>query len=108
MCRVDRRGTQIRMRRARTTRFCFWGCMTDDLIPDQFHVLIVDDDEAFLNVTEALLKAIGVKSVTKATNGREAFGFLKQSPRVVDCVLCDYSMTPGTGLELLQAIRTGM
>jgi CheY-like chemotaxis protein len=73
---------------------------------EDLHVLLVDDDLAFLDLLEALLNAVGIKTVSRATSGREAFGLLHNPSRVVDCVLCDYSMAEGNGLQLLQAIRT--
>ena len=38
---------------------------------------------------------------------RSAFTKLAKTPKVVDVVLCDYSMEAGNGLQLLQSIRTG-
>jgi DNA-binding NarL/FixJ family response regulator len=71
------------------------------------HVLLVDDDNAFLSVIEALLRSLGVKLITRASSGRDAFMKLHAIDRVVDCVLCDYSMAEGNGLQLLQIIRMG-
>lgn len=71
------------------------------------HVLVVDDDNAFLDLLQAMLNAIGIKHVSRATSGREAFEILHASPRVVDVILCDYVMEEGTGLELLWMVRTG-
>lgn len=73
---------------------------------EDLHVLAVDDDAAFLDLLEALLRHLGVKMITRAASGRDAFGKLHFIERVVDCVLCDYSMAEGNGLQLLQAIRT--
>ena len=73
---------------------------------EDLHVLLVDDDMAFLDLLEALLQFLGVKLITRATSGRDAFGKLHNAERVVDCVLCDYSMAEGNGLQLLQAVRT--
>lgn len=73
---------------------------------EDLHVLLVDDDNAFLDLLEALLQHLGVKAITRAASGRDAFGKLHHIERVVDCVLCDYSMAEGNGLQLLQAIRT--
>ncbi len=73
---------------------------------EDLHVLLVDDDAAFLDLLEALLGHLGIEAITRAASGREAFGKLHGIERVVDCVLCDYSMAEGNGLQLLQAIRT--
>src|SRR4051812_48612271 len=71
------------------------------------HILIVDDDIAMLDLIEALLKALGVGIVSRATSGAEAFNLLAKTDRVIDCTLCDYTMANGNGLQLLQAIRMG-
>src|SRR5579883_2780005 len=71
------------------------------------HVLLVDDDETFLDVLEGLLRSLGVQAVTRATSGSDATRKLGSTQRVVDCILCDFSMSEGNGLQLLQAIRLG-
>lgn len=71
------------------------------------HILIVDDDAPMLDLIEALLQSIGVGHVSRAGSGVDAFGKLSNPDRVVDCVLCDYTMANGNGLQLLQAIRMG-
>ncbi len=71
------------------------------------HILIVDDDTVFLDLLQALLQSMGVTAITRADSGMDAFGKLAAIDRVVDCVLCDYTMAKGNGLQLLQAIRMG-
>jgi CheY-like chemotaxis protein len=71
------------------------------------HILIVDDDTTMLDLIEALLNSMGVALVTRAQSGADAFAKLGKLDRVVDCVLCDYTMANGNGLQLLQAIRMG-
>lgn len=81
------------------------GAGNEDL--GHLHVLVVDDDHTFLDLLQAMLNAIGVQHVSRATSGREAYEILLSSPRVVDVILCDYVMEEGTGLELLWVVRTG-
>jgi CheY-like chemotaxis protein len=71
------------------------------------HVLVVEDDDIILDLIETMLRGLGIGRVTRATSGSEAFGKIAKIDRVVDCVLCDYTMSPGNGLQLLHAIRTG-
>lgn len=71
------------------------------------HVLLVDDDGAFLDLVHAMLNAVGVSYVSRAHSGRQAFEILLGAQRVVDVVLCDQNMAEGTGLELLWVVRTG-
>lgn len=74
---------------------------------EELHVLLVDDDNTFLDLVHAMLKSIGVGHVSRATSGRAAFETLLTGQRVVDVVLCDQNMDEGTGLELLWVVRTG-
>ena len=71
------------------------------------HILLVDDDQLSLKILHAMLTKLGVKQITIAVNGSDAFAKLMKTSKVVDCVLCDYSMQAGNGLQLLQSIRTG-
>jgi CheY-like chemotaxis protein len=68
---------------------------------------VVEDDEIILDLIETMLRGIGIGRVTRATSGSEAFSKIAKTERVVDCILCDHTMSPGNGLQLLQAIRTG-
>ncbi len=71
------------------------------------HILLVDDDMVFLAMLDGLLTSLGVTQITKAINGSDAFSKLAKIDKVVDVILCDYSMTSGNGLQLLQAVRQG-
>ena len=71
------------------------------------HILIVDDDAMTLDLIAGLLQSMGVSKITRAKSGAEAFVILSTPGRVVDCVLCDFSMANGNGLQLLQAVRLG-
>lgn len=79
--------------------------MTVDL--KKLQVLIVDDDSVFLDLLQAMLEALGITAITRAANGLEAVTKLKEAAGGVDCILCDYSMEHGNGLELLKAVRLG-
>jgi two-component system, chemotaxis family, chemotaxis protein CheY len=70
------------------------------------HVLIIDDDDAFITLIHAMLKSLGVGQVTRASSGAEAYQKMRKSERVIDCIICDYHMENGNGLQLLQAVRT--
>jgi CheY-like chemotaxis protein len=71
------------------------------------HVLLVDDDQTFLSVMQAMLGTLGVAQITKAANGSDAYAKLIHTDKVVDVILCDFGMSSGNGLQLLQAVRTG-
>jgi two-component system chemotaxis response regulator CheY len=80
---------------------------TKDSPISDLHILLVDDDNVFLDLMQALLQALGVSHITRADSGMDAFNKLSKIDRVVDVVLCDYTMAQGNGLQLLQAIRMG-
>lgn len=74
---------------------------------EDLHILIVDDDEAFITLMHAMMRKLGVGQISRAKSGAEAYNMMRRSERVIDCVICDYSMENGNGLQLLQMIRTG-
>jgi CheY-like chemotaxis protein len=75
------------------------------------HILLIDDEVLFLDTAENLLRSLGVTLITRASGTSEAFEKLtltdRASERIVDCIICDFSMGFGNGLQVLQSIRTG-
>jgi predicted DNA binding protein/ActR/RegA family two-component response regulator len=67
-------------------------------------VLLVDDDERWAQVTGRLLEsgrdAFTVETANSCAAGRERFAALDP-----DCVVSDYQLGDGTGLDLLDAVR---
>lgn len=74
---------------------------------NKLQILIVDDDTSFLDFLEAMLQSIGITLITRASSGADAVSKLKEAAKAVDCILCDYSMSNGNGLQLLKAVRLG-
>lgn len=73
---------------------------------DEISVMVVEDDRISAQLTEAMLRKIGVKDVSVATNGSEALDLLAE--RSVDCVVCDGVMPTIDGLEFTIRVRTGL
>ncbi|SMP07560.1 ATP-binding response regulator [Halobellus salinus] len=72
--------------------------------PGRIRLLHVDDDPAFLDVTEAFLTR-ELQSVEITTVGQPAAAIERLREESFDCVVSDYEM-PGTdGLELLSQVR---
>lgn len=68
------------------------------------HVLLVDDDETWVSSTAQILESqreeFTVRTATDLASAAAAFD--DHDP---DCVVCDYELDTGTGLELLAAVR---
>ncbi|MFB6310940.1 MAG: PAS domain S-box protein [Salinirussus sp.] len=74
-------------------------------VRDQITVLHIDDDADFLNVAVKFLeRADGRLAVETATSVEDAEHRLTEAD--IDCVVSDYQMPDGTGLELLRALRS--
>ncbi len=67
------------------------------------HFLVVDDMEAMRRILTNSLRQIGVKDVTVAVNGAEAWRLIQSQP--FDAVITDWHMPVMSGLELVQKIR---
>ena len=72
----------------------------------QLRVLLVDDEPIILEGLSVLIdwEKEGCKIVKMASNGKEAYDYLKENE--VDLILADIKMPIMTGLELLEKIRT--
>ena len=71
------------------------------------HVLLVDDDEAFTQMTEAMLRQLGY-DVTALTQPREALEIFRQDPEYFDLLMTDIVMPKLNGTALateLKAVR---
>lgn len=75
-----------------------------DSLTGQVDVLLVDDDRQWTRVTARLLEAddsaLDVTAAHSLAAGREQFTDLDP-----DCVVCDYQLGDGTGLDLLETVR---
>jgi CheY-like chemotaxis protein len=43
------------------------------------HILIVDDDETFVTLMDAMMQKLGVGKVSQATSGAQAYNMLRKS-----------------------------
>lgn len=80
------------------------GSPTPDASLDRVTVLLVDDDEAWARTTGRLLAEtrdeFAVETANSLAAGRDRFASLDP-----DCVVCDYQLGDGTGLDMLEAVR---
>lgn len=79
-------------------------------LKQEFHVLVVEDDNVTLKTVEALLRKLNYK-VSSARNGREALKFLESaqaSEQPVDLILTDILMPEVTGFDLINEVVHGV
>jgi two-component system, chemotaxis family, chemotaxis protein CheY len=67
------------------------------------NVLIVDDYKTMLRIIGNLLKQLGFKNVSEATDGSMALSMLREKD--YGLVISDWNMEPMTGLQLLKEVR---
>lgn len=81
--------------------------MTDELILPPMKVLVVDDDELFLESAEDTLESLGLDADT-ATCGADAVEMVEShhlGGNEYRCVIIDWKMPDMSGLETVKAIR---
>lgn len=66
-------------------------------------ILVVDDHQSMRRTIGDILRAVGLKALVQAENGRQALDIMAQQR--VDFVILDWSMPEMDGLATLQAIR---
>jgi len=70
--------------------------------------LLVDDESFMLGRIDRVLKQCQAGRILRAPNGARALDLFRSSATQVDCIIADLNMKPMNGLELLQAVRTGV
>jgi DNA-binding NtrC family response regulator len=70
----------------------------------RLHILLVDDEEAIVNVTTSILERLG-HSVRGETESLNALRRFSEEPEQFDLAILDYVMPDLTGLELAQRFR---
>lgn len=74
--------------------------------PHRITVLVVDDEDSVLRVTQGFLEHAGYHVLT-ATDGKSGLELFQQAASRIDLVLLDYSMPGMNGEEVLLEIRKG-
>jgi two-component system chemotaxis response regulator CheY len=67
------------------------------------NILIVDDDKSMVQIVASLLRELGFRNISQASDGPTALTKLRE--RSVSLIISDRNMRPMTGLQLLQQVR---
>lgn len=72
---------------------------------ERMSFMIVDDNKHMRVLVKHILNSFGVRSISEATDGADAFKELKTfSP---DIVICDWEMDPLDGIDFVRLVRKG-
>lgn len=66
-------------------------------------ILIVDDHKMMLQVVRSLTQQIGFTDIDESSSGQDAIEKLRR--RDYGLVICDWNMTPLSGLDVLRAMQ---
>jgi two-component system chemotaxis response regulator CheY len=79
------------------------------MFPANTNVLVVDDMKAMRNLVKGQARAVGMKNIWEATNGKEAMQVLinqKKEGNPIHLILSDWNMPVMTGIDFLLAVRS--
>lgn len=81
------------------------------MFPPSTRILIVDDMPTIRELVKSQLRAMNLRNVVEATDGREALEMMNSSFGVqnpIELVISDWNMPHMTGLELLRQVRSSL
>ena len=67
-------------------------------------ILIIDDDEVVIDISEMMLRSLGYK-VLKAHNGYDGLQLYKANKQEIDLIISDLQMPKMNGIDLLAELR---
>lgn len=71
---------------------------------DRLSVLLIDDNRHMLSLLSEILRGLRIRDITMLTNAADAFKEMQITP--VDVVFIDHAMSPISGIEFTNMIRT--
>jgi CheY-like chemotaxis protein len=77
---------------------------TDNSSKHEKTILLVDDEELVINISEMMLKKLGYK-VLKAHNGYEGLQLFEENKYKIDLIISDLEMPRMSGNELMKKLR---
>ncbi|MBF0305480.1 MAG: response regulator [Alphaproteobacteria bacterium] len=69
------------------------------------NILIVEDNENFSRVLDAILRGVGIANLRFASGGAEALAALAEAP--ADVVFCDWRLEGMDGITFVRTLRGG-
>ena len=81
--------------------------LMDSLMPvdRNLRILLVDDQDTFLEIMRQILRQLGFRYVDEAKDGSKAMLALREAVDPYGLVISDWNMEPMTGYELLKEVR---
>ena len=77
---------------------------TDNLSNQEKTILLIDDEEMVIDISEMMLKRLGYK-VLKAHNGYEGLQLFEENKSKIDLIISDLEMPKMSGNELINKLR---
>ena len=77
---------------------------TDNLLLKYRTILLIDDEEMVIKITEKMLQKMGYK-ILKANSGHEGLKLFQTYRNRIDLIICDMIMPKMDGLELVYRLR---
>ena len=77
---------------------------TNSLSEQEKTILLIDDEETVINISEMMLKRLGY-SVLKAYSGYEGLKLFKENKSKIDLIISDLEMPKMNGKEVMDKLR---
>lgn len=97
-------GTSVRVYLPAEKRVVRHGTVSPDDLTGTQTILVVDDEDLLLTMSQTVLSAFGYRVLT-ANSGSKALAVLGENPGAVDLVITDMVMPSMSGRELVERIR---
>ena len=72
----------------------------------KLRVLLVEDDQFLRELTERLLRELGVRSVVSAVDGEDGFQRVTHARYPFDIIVCDLEMPHMNGFQFIRQLRS--
>lgn len=98
-------GTSVRVYLPAVKKFVEERVIADDQLDGRETVIVVDDEEMVLNMSEMVLKSRGYR-VFVANTGEKALQIFQENKSLIDLLVTDMVMPKMNGRELIEKVRT--